>query len=177
MLRHAPAGADSSAASIEDRSDDHHRAHSSAITKKERASQRSGRLACDICRERRRSLRKSEQSTMLTLFTGKVRCDRGDPKCGRCVRLGYDCSYQGRKRHRAAQADMPRQLCELQNRLGKCPQSQIHCESIAPSLILVGCLSTCRGAPAHDSPNSIYSHYCWTDSPSCGLILAVDDAL
>ncbi|KAJ5254790.1 hypothetical protein N7505_009941 [Penicillium chrysogenum] len=97
MLRHAPDGSHSSAAS--DRSDNHHRAHSSAITKKERASQPAGRLACDICRER------------------KVRCDRGDPKCGRCARLGYDCSYQGRKRHRAAQADMPRQLCELQTRL------------------------------------------------------------
>jgi hypothetical protein len=50
---------------------------------------------------------------------GKVRCDRAHPKCGRCARLGYDCIYQGRKRHRAAQADLPRQLSELQDRLGK----------------------------------------------------------
>ncbi|KAK4861979.1 hypothetical protein LT330_003117 [Penicillium expansum] len=98
MLCHAPNKSASSTALIEDRSDDHHNAHSST-TQKERPSQATGRLACDICRER------------------KVRCDRGDPKCGRCARLGYDCSYQGRKRHRAAQADMPRQLCELQNRL------------------------------------------------------------
>ncbi|KAB8250202.1 fungal-specific transcription factor domain-containing protein [Aspergillus flavus] len=99
MLHRAADGSESSAASMEDRGGDQRKSQSSSITKRERAPQTSGRLACDICRER------------------KVRCDRGDPKCGRCARLGYDCSYQGRRRYRAAQADMPRQLCELQNRL------------------------------------------------------------
>ncbi|KAL5356461.1 hypothetical protein BJX96DRAFT_142846 [Aspergillus floccosus] len=93
MLRHRADASDSKAGSMEDHDDDHPR------PKKGRATQTSGRLACDICRER------------------KVRCDRGDPKCGRCARLGYDCGYQGRKRYRAAQADMPRQLSELQTRL------------------------------------------------------------
>ncbi|KAE8352203.1 hypothetical protein BDV28DRAFT_149238 [Aspergillus coremiiformis] len=101
MLRRSADGSDSSTASMEYGGDDRRRSHPRPITEKERASQSqiSGRLACDICRER------------------KVRCDRGDPKCGRCARLGYDCSYQGRKRYRAAQADLPRQLSELQNRL------------------------------------------------------------
>ncbi|KAJ5373770.1 hypothetical protein N7517_005776 [Penicillium concentricum] len=74
------------------------KSQSRVMTKKEN-SHPSGRLACDICRER------------------KVGCDLADPKGGRCTRLGYDCSYQGRKRRRAAKADLPRQLSELQDRL------------------------------------------------------------
>ncbi|KAF3402823.1 Asperfuranone cluster transcription factor afoA [Talaromyces pinophilus] len=74
----------------------------------ERATPTFGRLACDICRER------------------KVRCDRGVPKCGRCARLDYDCNYQGRKRYRAAQADMSRQLSELRTRLCKSFLAQEH---------------------------------------------------
>ncbi|KAJ6153420.1 hypothetical protein N7497_007739 [Penicillium chrysogenum] len=95
MLRHAPDGSHSSAAS--DRSDNHHRAHSSAITKKERASQPAGRLACDICRERPLRPRGPEMWPLRAAW----------------LRL----QLPGRKRHRAAQADMPRQLCELQTRL------------------------------------------------------------
>ncbi|KAK0644429.1 fungal-specific transcription factor domain-containing protein [Cercophora newfieldiana] len=64
-----------------------------------RTASKSGRLACDICRER------------------KVRCDRHWPKCGRCARLGDNCSYTGRARYRQTQADLPRQVKQLQERL------------------------------------------------------------
>ncbi|KAL4739543.1 hypothetical protein BDV11DRAFT_215168 [Aspergillus similis] len=103
MLRRTADASDSSAGSMEDRGDNHPR------SKKERPTPTSGRLACDICRER------------------KVRCDRGIPKCGRCARLGYDCSYQGRKRYRAAQADMPRQLSELRTRLASTTATPTTC--------------------------------------------------
>ncbi|PKY04375.1 hypothetical protein P168DRAFT_343864 [Aspergillus campestris IBT 28561] len=103
MLRSTADASDSSAGSMEDCGDDHPR------FKKERATPTSRRLACDICRER------------------KVRCDRGVLKCGRCARLGYDCNYQGRKRHRAAQADMPRQLSELQTRLASTTTTPTAC--------------------------------------------------
>ncbi|KAL4982558.1 hypothetical protein BDW68DRAFT_170641 [Aspergillus falconensis] len=93
MLHRITDASDFSAGSMDDRGDDHPR------SKKEGATSAAGRLACDICRER------------------KVRCDRAVPKYGRCVRLGYDCSYRGRKQYPAAQADMPRQLSELQTRL------------------------------------------------------------
>ena len=83
-----------------------------------------GRLACDVCRER------------------KVRCDRADPKCGRCTRLDHDCSYHGRTRHRAAQADLPRQLSLLKDRLGialstaHLPENRPHAEWNPESLLL-----------------------------------------
>lgn len=95
--------------------------HPQHPTKKQH-SHTSGRLACDICREREWLLflptvyGKEDGIKLSTL--GKVRCDRADPKCGRCARLDYDCSYRGRKRHRATYADLPRQLSQVQDRLG-----------------------------------------------------------
>ncbi|CZT51338.1 uncharacterized protein RSE6_12468 [Rhynchosporium secalis] len=82
------------------------RSRKSSTEPKKRTSQAEqrgipGRLACDVCRER------------------KVRCDRADPKCSRCTRLGYQCSYHGRTRTKASQADLPRQLAEIQNRLAQ----------------------------------------------------------
>lgn len=62
---------------------------------------KSGRLACDTCRER------------------KVACNRDYPRCGRCTRLGNPCSYRGRARYRESQADLPRQLKQLQDRLSQ----------------------------------------------------------
>jgi hypothetical protein len=58
MLRRSADGSDPSTASIEYGGDDRRRSHPRSITKKERASQSqaSGRLACDICRERTKSL-------------------------------------------------------------------------------------------------------------------------
>ncbi|KAJ5187287.1 Acyl transferase/acyl hydrolase/lysophospholipase [Penicillium cf. viridicatum] len=82
---------------------------SSTMSKKEN-SHPSGRLACD---------------TTEVKILGKVGCDPADPKRGRCTRLGYDCSYQGRRQHPAAQADLPRQLSELQDRLGTYPSLSI----------------------------------------------------
>ncbi|GMF85456.1 unnamed protein product [Aspergillus oryzae] len=52
MLHRAADGSESSAASMEDRGGDQRKSQSSSITKRERAPQTSGRLACDICRER-----------------------------------------------------------------------------------------------------------------------------
>lgn len=100
------------------------------MTKKDN-SHPSRRLACDVCRERKCFLNSTplphpqEQTTEVKIL-GKVGCDRADPKCGRCTRLGYDCSYQGRKLHRAAQADLPRQLSELQDRLGTYPSLGVY---------------------------------------------------
>ena len=48
----------------------------------------------------------------------KVRCSRSDRICGRYSRRDYKCRYQGRKRHRASQAGLPRELYEFQNQLG-----------------------------------------------------------
>ena len=100
-----------------------------------------GRLACDVCRER------------------KVRCDRADPKCGRCTRLDYDCSYHGRTRHRAAQADLPRQLSHLQDRLGKvlstsclfekCWQAHLNPESLLLRLLHQSTSRSPLGQPGH----------------------------
>lgn len=64
-------------------------------------SGKTGRLACDTCRER------------------KVACNRDYPRCGRCARLGNPCSYRGRARYRDSQADLPRQLKQLQDRLSQ----------------------------------------------------------
>lgn len=121
------------------------------------------------------------------LFTGKVRCDRGVPKCGRCARLDYDCSYQGRKRYRAAQADMPRQLSELRTRLGKSrlvPQHllfgahvSLFIISTGLSLILFG-FSTYRSSVADvvlDSMHYYHSH-CVSAASPCECNLADPDA-
>ncbi|KAI8630514.1 fungal-specific transcription factor domain-containing protein [Xylariaceae sp. FL1651] len=56
----------------------------------------SGRLACDVCRDR------------------KVRCDREWPRCGRCARIGDVCGYRGRAQ-RTSQSDLARQLRGLQD--------------------------------------------------------------
>jgi hypothetical protein len=63
MLRHVHTSdiSDPSAAPIEDRGEDHRQMHSSTITNKEHTLQPAGKLACDICRERMRRLRQSEQ--------------------------------------------------------------------------------------------------------------------
>ncbi|KAI1132337.1 hypothetical protein F5Y10DRAFT_261322 [Nemania abortiva] len=57
------------------------------------------RQACVICRER------------------KVRCDREEPKCGRCARLGQGCGYDVRPR--ISPDDLPLQLSQINDRLAK----------------------------------------------------------
>ncbi|KAK8046378.1 hypothetical protein PG996_014442 [Apiospora saccharicola] len=74
--------------------------HSAAPSRNSKPG-KSGRLACDTCRER------------------KVACNRDYPRCGRCARLGNPCSYRGRARYRESQADLPRQLKQLQERLSQ----------------------------------------------------------
>lgn len=60
------------------------------------------RIACDICRER------------------KVRCDRSQPCCGRCSRLGHRCKYTVSKRQDASnKLDVSQALSTLSARLGK----------------------------------------------------------
>ncbi|GAB1316091.1 hypothetical protein MFIFM68171_06301 [Madurella fahalii] len=54
---------------------------------------RSGRQACNVCRDR------------------KVRCDRAEPNCGHCVRLGQKCVYDGNPGRDAL-------ILQLQARLG-----------------------------------------------------------
>ena len=59
------------------------------------------RLACHVCRER------------------KVRCDRKQPQCGRCTRLGHNCKYNLPAKQQLNQMDVSRLLLTLHTRLGK----------------------------------------------------------
>ena len=56
-------------------------------------------LACDPCRER------------------KVRCDREQPRCGRCVRRSHQCSYSGPAKPSITRRDLSRLVLDLQERL------------------------------------------------------------
>lgn len=60
------------------------------------------RRACDACRAR------------------KVRCDRQDPPCNRCVRMGVACHYSGRGKPTNSRIGMSRFLETLNNRLSEC---------------------------------------------------------
>ena len=59
------------------------------------------RVACDVCRER------------------KVRCDKGQPHCGRCGRLGHICRYTTSRKQNASKLDISDALLTLNARLGK----------------------------------------------------------
>jgi hypothetical protein len=58
--------------------------------------------ACNPCRER------------------KVRCDREQPTCGRCVRRGHGCTYSGPSKQSITKLDLSRLLLNLQDRLSRC---------------------------------------------------------
>lgn len=58
------------------------------------------RLACNACRGR------------------KVRCDRQQPKCGRCKRVGDHCIYSGPSKPSVSKLDLSRILLTLHDRLG-----------------------------------------------------------
>ncbi|KAL9017109.1 MAG: hypothetical protein Q9185_005569 [Variospora sp. 1 TL-2023] len=57
------------------------------------------KLACDKCRER------------------KVRCNREQPVCGRCARLGHDCQYTTPPKQNSSRSDLLRLLFTLHSRL------------------------------------------------------------
>lgn len=57
------------------------------------------RLACDNCRER------------------KVRCNREQPRCGRCSRLGHNCKYTTPAKQHPSQMDVSKLLLTLHSRL------------------------------------------------------------
>ncbi|KAL7929930.1 fungal-specific transcription factor domain-containing protein [Trichoderma chlorosporum] len=57
------------------------------------------RLACDACRAR------------------KVRCDRQDPPCSRCAKVGVACRYSSRSKPTPSKVDLSRFLVTLNNRL------------------------------------------------------------
>lgn len=59
----------------------------------------SKRLACDNCRER------------------KVRCNREQPRCGRCTRLGHSCKYTTPGKQQSSQVDVSKLLLMLHSRL------------------------------------------------------------
>ena len=72
------------------------------------------RIACDVCRDR------------------KVRCDKAQPQCGRCQRLGHYCSYMTFRR--MSTLDVPQAILKLHSRLGKhetCPNA------LSPQKILI----------------------------------------
>jgi hypothetical protein len=62
---------------------------------------RSRKFACDICRER------------------KARCDRNQPCCGRCIRLGNKCKYSPPEREETGKFDVAHALETLNSRLGR----------------------------------------------------------
>jgi hypothetical protein len=57
------------------------------------------RLACDACRAR------------------KVRCDRRDPPCSRCAKVGIRCRYSSRLKPPASKMDLSQFLLTLDTRL------------------------------------------------------------
>lgn len=57
------------------------------------------RLACDHCRER------------------KVRCNREEPRCGRCTRLGHECKYTTPVKQHPSPMDVSKLLLTLHSRL------------------------------------------------------------
>ena len=69
---------------------------------------------CDVCRDR------------------KVRCDREEPKCGRCVRLRLPCGYS--RSTRPAQDDLLNQMVELQSRLARAEALLASSATSAPGL-------------------------------------------
>ena len=57
------------------------------------------RLACVKCRER------------------KIRCNREQPICGRCARLGHNCKYTAPAKQNSSQMDISQLLLTLSSRL------------------------------------------------------------
>lgn len=70
-----------------------------AAASTQRISSSLRRRACDACRAR------------------KVRCDRQDPPCNRCVKMGVACHYSGRAKPTNSRMGMSRFLETLNNRL------------------------------------------------------------
>jgi len=62
---------------------------------------RSRKVACNICRER------------------KARCDRNQPCCGRCIRLGNKCKYSPPEIQETGKFDVAQALETLNTRLGR----------------------------------------------------------
>lgn len=58
-------------------------------------------LACNPCRER------------------KVRCDREQPTCGRCVGRGHECTYSGPSKLSITKLELSRLLLNLQERMSQ----------------------------------------------------------
>ena len=65
---------------------------------------KSRKVACDVCRER------------------KARCDRNQPCCGRCNRLGNKCKYSPPERQDTGKIDVSQALETLHSRLGRLPR-------------------------------------------------------
>lgn len=95
------------------------------------------RQACDVCRSR------------------KVRCDRAEPKCARCARLGQHCSYDVRSR--PSRDELSNQLMKLHNRLAhteaRLTATQFHSSSVA-------------GMPRIPTPMTIDTDSCFFETPS-----------
>lgn len=72
------------------------------ITHEDAAKDPSKRFyACSPCRER------------------KVRCDRGQPMCGHCLRRGHICTYSSQSKQSITKLDLSRLLLDLQERLSQ----------------------------------------------------------
>ncbi|PHH63673.1 hypothetical protein CDD82_1852 [Ophiocordyceps australis] len=70
-----------------------------SVPAEESSSSSLRRLACDACRAR------------------KVRCDRQDPPCSRCAKVGNTCRYSTRSKPTPSKMDLSRFLVTLNNRL------------------------------------------------------------
>lgn len=73
------------------------------------------RIACDVCRDR------------------KVRCDRSQPRCGRCRRLGHVCRYTASKKQAASKLEISEILWTLNARLGNYVNHPLHSSGLSPA--------------------------------------------
>ena len=101
MRRGLPGGANSSNAPSKEKTfggpDKDNSEEDENLVGRSSASGKVRRVACDICRER------------------KVRCDRVQPTCGRCARLGHHCRYASSRKF--SNLDIPQALVALHQRL------------------------------------------------------------
>lgn len=83
--------------------------------KRQRLSSRPLSVSCELCKSRKVSVDNGGSIKRKPDAFAKVKCDRGQPRCGWCVRNGQNCEYKERKKP-GLRAGYGR---ELESRLGR----------------------------------------------------------